>query len=143
MGNQETDITNEKFSNLKYKASTSAKNNYNILVITKHLEKYKYCISSNWCIGTSLKFSEKEGSWSLYSYYQRKWGRSGGGGCLFDIIVGAYSGKAAHKSMGTYSRNTVCYFKYTWEMFTTKADVELISLHQIRHKLLASMCTYY
>ena len=36
-----------------------------------------------------------------------------GGGCSFDIIVSAYSGKAAHKSMGTYSRNTVCYFKYT------------------------------
>ena len=82
MGNQETDITNEKFSNLKYKASSSAKNDYNILVITKHLEKYKYCISSNWCIGTSLKFSENEGSLSLYSYYQRKWGRSGGGACL-------------------------------------------------------------
>ena len=62
MGNQETDITSEKFYNLKYKASTSAKNDYNILVITKHLEKDKYCISSNWCIGTSLKFSEKEGS---------------------------------------------------------------------------------
>lgn len=52
----------KNFYNLKYKASTSAKNDYNILVITKHLEKYKYCISSNWCIGTSLKFSEKEGS---------------------------------------------------------------------------------
>ena len=62
MGNQETDITNETFSNLKYKASSSAKNNYNILVITKHLEKYKYRISSNQCTGTSLKFSEKEGS---------------------------------------------------------------------------------
>ena len=37
----------------------------------------------------------------------------GVGGCSFDIIAGAYSGKAAHKSMGTYSRNTVCYFKYT------------------------------
>ena len=36
-----------------------------------------------------------------------------GGGCSFDIIVGAYSAKAAHKSMGTYSRNTICYFKYT------------------------------
>ena len=36
-----------------------------------------------------------------------------GGGCSFDIIEGAYSGKAAHKSMGTYSRNTICYFKYT------------------------------
>lgn len=37
----------------------------------------------------------------------------GVGGCPFDIIVGAYSAKAAHKSMGTYSRNIVCYFKYT------------------------------
>ena len=114
MGNQEKDITNEKFSNLKYKASTSAKNNYNILVITKHLEKYKYCISSKLVHRYLIKIQWKRGLLILIFFKESE---GGVGGCSFDIIVGAYSAKAAHKSMGTYSRNTVCYFKYTWEMF--------------------------
>ena len=116
MGNQEKDITNEKFSNLKYKASTSAKNNYNILVITKYLEKYKYCISSKLVHRYLIKIQWKRGLLILIFLLSKKV-REEWGGCSFDIIVGAYSGKAAHKSMGTYSRNTICYFKYTWEMF--------------------------
>ena len=140
MGNQETDITNEKFSNLKYKASTRAKNNYNILVIKKHLEKYKYCISSNWCTGTSLKFSEKEGSWSLYS---SKKVREEWGGAHLTLQWVLIQGRLRIRAWALIQGTQYVISNIHERCFTTKAGVELISLHQIRHKPLASMCTYY